>query len=86
VKTILAELGKPESLIRFVKDRPGHDRRYGIDASKIRRELDWRPQYDYETGIRQTIRWYLENLDWLNRVVSGAYLRYYKQQYRERQG
>jgi dTDP-glucose 4,6-dehydratase len=86
VKTILSELGKPESLIRFVKDRPGHDRRYGIDASKIRRELGWQPKYDYETGIRETIRWYLEHQDWLNQVVSGAYLQYYERQYRDRQG
>jgi len=86
VKTILAELGKPESLIRFVKDRPGHDRRYGIDATKIRRELGWKPKYSYETGIQETIRWYLANQDWMNQVVSGAYLQYYEQQYRNRQG
>jgi dTDP-glucose 4,6-dehydratase len=86
VKTILAELGKPESLIRFVKDRPGHDRRYGIDATKIRRELGWKPKYSYETGIQETIRWYLVNQDWMNQVVSGAYLQYYEQQYRDRQG
>ena len=86
VKTILAELGKPESLIRFVKDRPGHDRRYGIDATKIRRELGWKPKYSYETGIQETIRWYLANQDWMNQVVSGAYLQYYEQQYRDRQG
>jgi len=86
VKTILAELGKPESLIRFVKDRPGHDRRYGIDATKIRRELGWQPKYSYETGIQETIRWYLVNQDWMNQVVSGAYLQYYEQQYRDRQG
>jgi dTDP-glucose 4,6-dehydratase len=86
VKTILAELGKPESLIRFVRDRPGHDRRYGIDASKIRRELGWNPRYDYESGIRETIRWYLAHQDWMNQVVSGEYLQYYKQQYRDRQG
>jgi len=86
VKTILAELGKPESLIRFVKDRPGHDRRYGINATKIRRELGWKPKYSYETGIQETIRWYLANQDWMNQVVSGAYLQYYEQQYRDRQG
>ena len=86
VKTILAELGKPESLIRFVKDRPGHDRRYGIDATKIRRQLGWQPKYSYETGIQETIRWYLANQDWMNQVVSGAYLQYYEQQYRDRQG
>jgi len=86
VRTILAELGKPETLIRFVKDRPGHDRRYGIDSSKIRRELGWQPKFDYETGIKETIRWYLANQDWMNQVVSGAYLQYYEQQYRDRQG
>jgi dTDP-glucose 4,6-dehydratase len=86
VKLILAELGKPESLIRFVADRPGHDRRYAIDAAKIRRELGWRPKYDFETGIRETIRWYLANREWLNRVASGEYLRYYERQYRDRLG
>ncbi|AGA59914.1 dTDP-glucose 4,6-dehydratase [Thermobacillus composti KWC4] len=86
VKTILTELGKPESLIRFVKDRPGHDRRYGIDATKIRRELGWQPKYDYETGIKETIRWYLEHQDWMEQVVSGAYRQYYELQYRDRQG
>jgi len=67
VKTILAELGKPESLITFVEDRPGHDRRYAIDATKIREELGWRPQYDFETGLKETIRWYRNNREWWDR-------------------
>jgi dTDP-glucose 4,6-dehydratase len=67
VKLILAELGQPESLIEYVKDRPGHDRRYAIDAAKIRRELGWTPQIDFEAGLRETIRWYTENRDWLEK-------------------
>lgn len=81
VKTILAELGKPESLITYVKDRPGHDRRYGIDASKITRELGWKPAYHFESGIKKTIQWYLHNQDWWKRILSGAYQTYYEQQY-----
>jgi dTDP-glucose 4,6-dehydratase len=73
VQTILAELGKPETLIRHVEDRPRHDRRYAIDASKIRRELGWQPLYDYESGIRRTIEWYRTHPVWLERVRSGAY-------------
>ena len=73
VRTILRELGKPESLITFVPDRPGHDRRYAIDAAKIRGELGWAPRYDFATGIRETIRWYVANREWLERVKSGAY-------------
>lgn len=73
VRTILRELGKPESLITFVPDRPGHDRRYAIDAAKIRGELGWAPRYDFATGIRETIRWYVANRQWLERVKSGAY-------------
>lgn len=75
VQTILAELGKPESLITHVADRPGHDRRYGLDATKIRRELGWRPKYDFETGIRQTIAWYVNHRHWWERIRSGAYRR-----------
>ena len=67
VKTILQELGKPESLIAYVKDRLGHDYRYGIDATKIRQELGWEPKYDFETGIKKTIAWYLNNLEWLTK-------------------
>lgn len=70
VKTILAELGKPEALIRFVDDRPGHDRRYGIDAAKIKRELGWKPRYPFATGIRETIRWYTDNEAWWQRILS----------------
>ena len=64
VRTILAELGKPESLIRYVKDRPGHDRRYAIDASKIRRQLGWEPRHDFESGIASTVEWYKANEKW----------------------
>jgi dTDP-glucose 4,6-dehydratase len=73
VRTILRELGKPETLIAFVPDRPGHDRRYAIDAGKIRKELGWSPHYDFAAGIRDTIRWYVVNREWLDRVKSGAY-------------
>ncbi len=83
-RTILQLLGKPESLIRFVEDRPGHDRRYAIDCSKIERELGWRPQVPFEEGLRETIRWYQEHQDWVDRVRSGEYRRYYELQYRDR--
>jgi dTDP-glucose 4,6-dehydratase len=73
VRTILAELGKPDSLITYVEDRLGHDRRYAIDATKIREELGWKPKHDYESGIKAPIRWYLEQQDWMNRIASGAY-------------
>ncbi len=82
VKLILKELGKPESLITHVKDRPGHDRRYAIDNTKITRELGWRPEYTFEDGIRETIRWYLENETWVERITSGAYQEYYEKMYR----
>jgi len=72
-RIILKEMGKPESLISFVKDRPGHDMRYAIDATKIRKELGWKPRYDFDSGIKETINWYLRNDGWMKDVASGAY-------------
>ncbi|MCL5267847.1 MAG: dTDP-glucose 4,6-dehydratase [Bacteroidetes bacterium] len=83
-KLILAKLGKPESLLKFVTDRPGHDRRYAMDSTKIERELGWRPNRSFEQGIEETIRWYVENQKWWHRIVSGEYQNYYKLQYEER--
>jgi len=81
VRAILRHLKQPESLITYVKDRPGHDRRYAIDASRIRDELGWTPSVDFETGLNQTINWYLANGDWLDQVVSGEYQKYYDAMY-----
>jgi len=84
IKMILSRLNKPESLIKHVTDRPGHDRRYAIDAGKIMNELDWKPSVDFEEGINKTIDWYLENQDWLSNVVSGGYQKYYESMYGNR--
>jgi len=73
--------GDYRELISYVKDRPGHDRRYAIDAAKIRHELGWEPQHDFRSGIEQTLRWYLEHRDWCARVRSGDYRHYYERQY-----
>jgi dTDP-glucose 4,6-dehydratase len=81
---ILERLGKPKSLIKHVKDRPGHDRRYAIDASKIQKKLGWQPSVTFEEGIRATIDWYLANKQWLSRVVSGDYQSYYQSMYGNR--
>ena len=81
VKTILRELGKPESLIAFVRDRQGHDRRYAIDPSKIRAELGWEPTTGFDAGIRSTVRWYLDHRDWWQHIVSGEYQQYYDRMY-----
>jgi dTDP-glucose 4,6-dehydratase len=84
VKLILARLGKPETLIRHVTDRLGHDRRYAIDASKIMNDLGWRPSVTFEEGIVRTIDWYLSNEQWLANVVSGEYQQYYEKMYNGR--
>ncbi|MEZ5035226.1 MAG: dTDP-glucose 4,6-dehydratase [Chitinophagaceae bacterium] len=76
--------GTSEALITFVKDRPGHDRRYAIDASKINEELGWKPSVTFEEGLSQTIDWYFDNKEWLQHVTSGAYQQYYEEQYGER--
>ena len=82
VRTILRELNKPESLIRYVTDRKGHDLRYAIDPTKIEQELGWKPKYNFDTGITQTIKWYLENQEWVKHIVSGEYLRFMESYYK----
>ena len=84
VKTILKELGKGEDLIAFVKDRPGHDRRYAIDPAKIHKELGWLPQTSFAEGIKKTIKWYLANESWWQRIISGEYQDYYAKMYGDR--
>ena len=84
VRRILEILGKPQSLIRFVADRPGHDRRYAIDASKAQRDLDWVPQTRFEDGLEKTLRWYQTHGEWVQHVRSGAYLGYYEGMYERR--
>jgi dTDP-glucose 4,6-dehydratase len=84
VRTILQALGKPESLIQHVQDRPGHDRRYALDSSKIQRELGWAPAVSFEDGIRKTIDWYQNNRRWLDHARSGEYRDYYERHYERR--
>lgn len=81
VKLIINALGKNESLIKYVQDRPGHDRRYAIDNTKITTELGWEPSYTFENGIKETIDWYLENETWLNNIINGEYVKYYNKMY-----
>ena len=77
VKTILKALNKPESLIKYVTDRPGHDLRYAMDPTKIETELGWKPEYTFDTGIPVTIQWYLDNKDWWEHIVNGEYTKYF---------
>jgi dTDP-glucose 4,6-dehydratase len=77
-------LGKPPSLLRFVTDRPGHDRRYAIDFSKIERELGWKPTVSFEEGISRTIEWYLIHREWWKKIKTGEYLDYYNRMYKNR--
>ncbi len=81
VKTILNILGKSEELITYVKDRPGHDKRYAIDSSKIQNELGWSPKMNFENGIKQTIEWYLNNQNWIKNIKNGDYMSYYEKNY-----
>lgn len=84
VKTILGAVRKPETLITFVKDRPGHDRRYAIDAAKAKRELGWTPTVTFADGIQRTVNWYVQHRDWLDQVISGEYQTYYEEMYADR--
>ena len=84
VKTILKALNKPETLITYVKDRPGHDLRYAMDPTKIETELGWKPEYTFDTGIQETIKWNLENQEWINHVESGEYLNWMERYYESR--
>ncbi|HOU47665.1 MAG TPA: GDP-mannose 4,6-dehydratase, partial [Chitinophagales bacterium] len=80
-KKLNRAIGTSEQLISYVKDRPGHDKRYAIDATKLNRELGWMPSLQFEEGLEKTVDWYLQNSEWLNNVTSGEYLNYYKHQY-----
>ena len=84
VKTILKALGKPESLITYVTDRPGHDLRYAIDPTKIHNDLGWLPQTKFDDGIEKTIKWYLDNKEWWQRILDGDYQDYYEKMYKDR--
>lgn len=83
-KALLQIMGKPESMIKYVKDRPGHDRRYAIDCSKAEKELGWNPTYVFEDGLKETVDWYLSNPDWVNSIRTGDYMSYYQKQYGNR--
>ena len=84
VKKIISILGRDESLIKYVTDRPGHDMRYAIDPSKITAELGWYPETSFEEGIKKTVDWYLNNKHWWESIVSGDYMNYYEKMYKNR--
>ncbi|MDY4481177.1 MAG: GDP-mannose 4,6-dehydratase, partial [Candidatus Cryptobacteroides sp.] len=88
IRTVDRLLGRGEdedmNLISYVTDRPGHDERYAIDSSKLQKELGWEPSLQFEEGLEKTVRWYLENQDWLDNVTSGDYMNYYEQMYSQR--
>ena len=84
MKTILYELGKPESLIIYVTDRKGHDQHYAIDPTKIHEELGWLPETKFEDSVKKTIKWYLENKSWWEEIVNGEYQNYYAKMYGNR--
>ena len=84
VKTIINELGKDESLITYVTDRAGHDMRYAIDPTKIHNELGWAPTTSFDVGIKKTIKWYLDNKEWWENIISGEYQSYYERMYDNR--
>ena len=88
IRTVDSMLGNPEGhsmgLITYVTDRPGHDARYAIDSTKLKKELGWEPSLQFEEGIEKTVRWYLENQDWMDRVTSGDYMKYYEEMYSKR--
>ncbi len=81
VKLIINNLNKSDDLIKYVQDRPGHDRRYAIDNTKITTELGWSPEYTFEKGMNETINWYLNNIEWVNKITSGDYIKYYNEMY-----
>jgi dTDP-glucose 4,6-dehydratase len=81
VKYIIASLGKSEKLIKHIKDRPGHDRRYAIDNTKITTQIGWKPQFTFEQGMDETIKWYLDNIKWIDNIVSEEYAKYYEKMY-----
>jgi dTDP-glucose 4,6-dehydratase len=85
VRRILAATGRPETLIEYVTDRPGHDRRYALSSEKLMRETGWVPQVDFEAGLARTVDWYRNNTAWVNRVRTGEYQNYYSRNYQNRQ-